>query len=248
MGKFIKGVQPASRVNPRTMVIYSKPKVGKTEAYTHLDNHIIIDMDDSKDYYTGNFVEINNIIDYKDFLKEVIEDDVHFTYGIIDTVTSLIPKLANQLAVNAYNKDSGLSGDAKKPLNWDITTLDYGKGYIYIREAVMKVVNRLATFCDNVIISAHVADKAVSVDGSDLTTKEIDLPGKLKNILALKVDALGLVYRDASDPNLNKISFIHDDSVVGGSRSKHLRSKIFDFSKLDPDTGKLTTYWDNIYI
>ena len=39
----------AERVNPKRIVIYSKPKTGKTTAYAGLENNLILDLENVLD-------------------------------------------------------------------------------------------------------------------------------------------------------------------------------------------------------
>jgi len=40
----------ATRTNPKRMIIYSKPKTGKTTAFAGLDDNLIIDLENGSDY------------------------------------------------------------------------------------------------------------------------------------------------------------------------------------------------------
>ncbi len=39
-----------TRVNPKRLIIYSKPKTGKTSAFAGLDNNLIVDVENGADY------------------------------------------------------------------------------------------------------------------------------------------------------------------------------------------------------
>ena len=43
------------RMNPKRIVIYSKPKTGKTTAYAGLENNLIIDLENGSDFCRSNF-------------------------------------------------------------------------------------------------------------------------------------------------------------------------------------------------
>lgn len=168
-------------------------------------------------------------------------DKLPFKYIILDTVTTATETVIRAMAVMMYNKDEG----ENKPLNWDITSLSFGKGYGYIREATKLMIEQAKRYGEYVIVVGHVADKSVNKNGVDLTIRELDLPGKLKNILAATVDGLALMYR--KEKNVNVLSFIHDETdVLGGTRAQHLNGQEIVISE-KTDTG-LKTYWDKIYI
>jgi len=242
MGFLDKLRREAKKKNPGTLVIFSYPKVGKTEAYTQLpEPYMIVDFDESSEFYSGNFYDVKTLDDLNKLIKILKEENIHFKVIVLDTITSMYDKIVNELAVILYNKDKGYD----KPLNWDITTLEYGLGYTYKRNAFKKIIEMFKEFADTVILSGHVADKSLTNATGQADIKEIDIEGKLKNILALKVDAIGLLYR--ADENTNILSFKNGGGIIAGSRAKHLRGKEIVLSELDED-GNLKTYWDKIFI
>ena len=48
----------AERVNPKRIIIYSKPKTGKTTAYAGLDGNLIIDLENGSDYVEAMKVKL----------------------------------------------------------------------------------------------------------------------------------------------------------------------------------------------
>ena len=65
----------AERVNPKRIVIYSKPKTGKTTAYAGLEDNLIIDLENGSDYI-GRNEETNAEIYYdKTYVKENSKDE-----------------------------------------------------------------------------------------------------------------------------------------------------------------------------
>ena len=59
----LKGIKKAKAINPRTMVIFSYPKVGKTELLSKLDDGLIVDFDDGTAFYDCNSVTIKTLSD-----------------------------------------------------------------------------------------------------------------------------------------------------------------------------------------
>lgn len=244
----IKGFRPAEIKNPRVLVVYSLPKTGKTGCFAALEDHFIFDFDLSSGYFACNAVKIDNYDIYIEVMKELKEKynannfKPAFKFGIIDTITEATDSVIRAIAIKMYNKDE----NDDKPLNWDLTVLSYGKGHAYIREATKRLIDQVSKYFEYTIIAGHSADKAINKDGKDLTIKELDLPGKLKNSLAAKVDGLALLYR--KDKNTNVLSFLQDEELVlSGTRSPHLDGKEIIISEKNED-GTLTTYWDKVYI
>lgn len=228
--------------NPRTMVIFGYPKVGKTKLMMNLpEKYMVVDFDDGASFYDGNYVTIYNLKELTMLIKELKESKEKFNVIVLDTITSLDDTIVNQMAVKMYNSEKGM----EKPLDWDITSLEWGAGYAYKRAALKKIIDLFTKFADTVILVGHVADKALTGNDGQAQIKELDLAGKMKNILALKVDAIGLLYR--AEPGVNKLSFIHDGGLAAGTRAEHLAGKELVISKLDED-GNLKTYWDKVFI
>ena len=232
----------ASRKNPRTVVLFSQKKTGKTDALTKLDDNLILDFDGSCEFYDAMAMPMSTLEDLDKTLIALKEQNAHYKYITIDTVTALKEKILNQIAVRRYNKEE----DKSLELDYDITKLAYGLGYTYKKEALFKLFEYLQQFCDTLIITGHVADKSVTTTGQ--TIKELNLEGKLKDILALHVDAIGYIYRHPDKENINMLSFTHSEEVIGGTRSKHLRNKEFVISELKEGEEEITTHWDKIFI
>lgn len=87
--------------------------------------------------------------------------------------------------------------------------------------------------------------KYIQKDDKEVVAVEVDLSGKLSQIVTQNVDAIGYVYRKK---NQLFVSFKTDGDIITGNRSKHLSGKDILLSESDLETGEITTYWDKIYI
>lgn len=233
--------QQPTVVNARTMVIFSQKKTGKTHALSQLPNSLILDMEGGADFYECTKVNMTNINEFDMIIQAFSEQKPQYDYIIIDTVTSLKEKVLNQLAVRTYNREE----NKNENLDFDVDKLAYGKGQVYKREALFKIMEFFVKFCKTLIIVGHVSDKSVTSTGQ--TIKELNLEGKLKDLLALRVDAIGYMYRNTEKPNINMLSFIHSEDIIGGTRPKHLRNREFEISEL-VNNDKLETHWEKIFI
>lgn len=231
--------------NAREMIIFSYPKIGKTELMTHLPgDYLILDFDDGMSYYSGNYVKITDIETFDELCKEFVKEKPKFNYIVIDTITMFNENIVNTLAVREYNKDPQNAKD-QKPANYDITRLAYGAGHVYKRTVLQRAINFFKGYCDCIIILGHVADKKLGGNDVDATVKDIALEGKIKDILALKTDAMGLLYRSSENENI--LSFNPSIGLIGGTRIPHLSNKEFLISKKLED-GTLETHWEQIFI
>lgn len=240
MGLLDNTTKKATVVNPREMIIFSFPKVGKTSLFAQLPGtSLTLDFEGGTDYFDMEAINVNDLETFGKLTKEFTEKKPHYNFIALDTLTSLYSNIVNALAVDAYNKEE----NANKPLDYDITLMAYGIGYSYKRAALQKVVKFFKKYCDCLILSGHVADKSISVKGESLTVKDLDIEGKLKNILALKTDAIGLLNR--TDENTNTLSFVSSQGSINGSRIEHLSGK--DIVISEKKDGVLTTHWDQVF-
>ena len=46
------------RVNPKRLIIYSKPKTGKTSAFAGLEDNLIIDLENGADYVEALKIQV----------------------------------------------------------------------------------------------------------------------------------------------------------------------------------------------
>ena len=80
----------AQRVNPKRLVIYSKPKTGKTTAFAGLENNLIIDLENGSDYVDALKVKANSIEDLKTIGTQLKEANYPYKFVTI-LVFKLIP-------------------------------------------------------------------------------------------------------------------------------------------------------------
>ncbi len=243
----------AERVNPKTMVLYSKPKIGKTTALSQLKDCLLIDVENGAGFVDAMKISVLDLAKKNDItpisaLKEVIntikkaneeKGDYIYKYGVIDTVSALEDHclvLANKL----YR-------DTPQGRNWqgdDVTTLPNGAGYQYTRKALSLVLDELAECFDTFIISGHVKDKLIEKEGKEMTERGLNLIGKSASILCSQVDAVGYVYREGDKTIVN---FQPSETLICGSRSEHLKNKQITLIESD-GKGHLRVDWSEIFI
>ena len=97
-----------------------------------------------------------------------------------------------------------------------------------------------------VVFLAHVKDISLEKDGAEVSTRDIDLTGRLKRIVTSQSDAIGFLYR--GKPNENILSFLTTDDVTSGARSKHLSNAEILISTAHPKTKVVTSYWEKVFI
>jgi uncharacterized protein YheU (UPF0270 family) len=228
----------ATRVNPKRLIVYSKPKTGKTTAFAGLDNNLIIDLENGTDYVDALKIKANNLKELLDIGKQVIAAGKPYKFITIDTVTALEEMVA-PLAVKKYrNTPMGKNFDGD-----NVITLPNGAGYLYIREAFCDILNYVDTLAEHVILSGHIKDKQVDDKGEMVMSANIDLTGKIKSLICANADAIGYMFRKGNNVIL---SFKTNEETTCGARPDHLRNAEIVLSEIN-EKGEVVTHWDEVY-
>jgi len=225
--------------NPRIFLLYGKPKIGKTSIVAGLDNCLIIDLEHGSHFVEALSVDINTLRELKELKDAIVAANKPYKFLAVDTVTAL-EELVLPYAGTLYK-------ETVQGKNWqgdNVLKLPNGAGYAFLREAFFNVVEDIAQLADYTILIGHLKDKMINKAGEELSSAEIDLTGKISSLISAKADALGYIYRK---DNQNVISFKPSDQVICGTRISHLANKEIVISESD-DVGKITTFWDRIYV
>ena len=98
----------ATRVNPKKLILFSKPKVGKTEMLSALDNCLLIDLEDGSEFV--NAMKIN--------VLDIARKNEISPISALKEVISNCTELANEKSINIKfinsKKDSIVKGDKEK--------------------------------------------------------------------------------------------------------------------------------------
>ena len=215
------GVVKASRKSPKHMIIYGPPKIGKTSMLAKLENCLIIDLEDGSDMVDALKVKVNSLDELTEVGKEIMKNNKPYKYVAIDTISKL-EEWCEAEAKELYMKTSmGKNFDAKYP-GMSILSLPNGGGYLYLRIAFKKWIDKLNKLADHVILVGHLKDKVVDKKGTEVVVKDLDLTGKLKQITCAGSDAIGYISRENNE---TVISFDSLQDVTGGTRCPHLIGK-----------------------
>lgn len=239
--------------SPRHLVIYSPPKTGKTSLVAELENSLLADIEDGSDFVSANVVKIKTYKDLNDLCEEHKKAGKPYRYGAIDTATALEDLIA-PLALKLYQQTPMSSRKEldKYPTgiyNDHILKLADGAGYLYYRQAYEIMLDKFKDAFPRTILLGHVKDKLITnKSGGEVSAKDIDLTGKIKQIVCSKADAIGYLRRE-DDKCI--ITFKTSDDITCGVRSNpnepsHLRNQTFVLSEFVD--GKYKTYWNKIYI
>ena len=227
------------RVNPKRLIIYSKPKTGKTSAFAGLDENLIIDLENGSDYVEALKIQVNSLQELLDAGKAIKAAGNPYKFVTIDTVTAL-EDMVGPLALKLYRQTSmGKNYDGD-----NILSLPNGAGYLYLRQAFFQVLDFIDTLAPHIILAGHIKDKQVDDKGEMVLAANIDLTGKIKSLICANADAIGYMYRKG---NKTILSFKTSEEVTCGARPEHLRNEEIVVSEMN-ERGELEFHWDKIYV
>lgn len=233
----------AETQDPKNLIIYGSPKVGKTTLLAELPNSLLIDLEEGSTYIDAVKVKAHNIAELSEVCKAVIEAGKPYKFIVLDTITAL-EEMSKPLAAKLYmatpmgkNYQGGGEG---------ILALPSGGGYLWLRNAIEKIIDMVAKCADNIILVGHVKDKAiVDSEGKEQgSLKDFDMTGKISRILAAKSDGISWIHRD-KDSNLC-LNFETGGIATAGARPKHLANKDIIVAENNGD-GTFTSHWERIF-
>lgn len=236
---------------PNFMILYGKPKTGKSSICAALPNCLIIDLEDG---YKALSVQKILAFSYNDIMairKAIVDKGKEinkkpYKYIVIDNATRLEEycKPAAAAYYRTYKDPTwGILRDNKgKPIqmegkyvpdpNADITELAYGRGFELIRSMVKNVIDSMKKVCDCLILVSHTKESSITTETSEMTEISPDLTGKLSKILCGMADAIGYVYRENNE---TYVSFKGGGITINQARPLHLREQVFTVIKSTED-------------
>ncbi|MBQ7819956.1 MAG: AAA family ATPase [Bacteroidales bacterium] len=231
--------------NPKFLILAGRPKSGKSTLMSALDNNLIIDLENGYQALSALVVQARSINDFAEIanaLKTEInnnEGKFPYKYITIDNATRL-EEMCLSYAAQLYRQ----TPMGKNYQGTDIRTLPNGSGYMYLRQAVRKVIDMFRGLCESLILITHTKDRMINFEGTEVNEIAIDLAGKLGDILCGEADAIGYVYRKKNE---TIISFEGGEGTVREARATHLRGKKIVVAESD-DNNNITFYMDRIFL
>lgn len=229
----------------RFIIFFGKPKAGKSSAMAALENNLIIDLEDGYKGLSALVVQARNINDFGDICRALQEEIKNndgkypYKYITIDNATRL-EEMCMGYAITLYRQ----TPMGKNYQGTDIRTLPNGSGYLYIRQAVKKVIDMFRGLCETLILVAHTKDKQINFEGQEVNEMTLDLTGRLGDILCGEADAIGYVYRKKNE---TIISFEGGENSVREARPIHLRGQKIVIAESD-ENNNLTFHWNKIFL
>ena len=232
-----------SSTNPSFLILYGRPKSGKTSCLAQLDNNLIVDLEGGSTFIEALAVQARSVNDLGEIAQAIRAKNSEVGHNFykhitIDNATRL-EEICLPYAATLYRQ----TPIAKNWKGTDVRTLPNGSGYFYIRQAVRKVIDMFRELCDEFILVGHVKDVQVDQNGEELSEMALDLVGKLSSIICGEADAVGYLYRKGNETH---ISFKGGDGTIKEARAPHLRGKDIVIATGNED-GTITTDWKQIY-
>lgn len=251
-------VSPPVWDNIDLMVVFGFNKVGKTSNVLQLPNSFLLDLEGSGGYYEGRYLNIKDVemsekigpatamLRIAERISEKNKENGSpiYDYIIIDSLSKM-EDIANAYATSLYKKSivgANFTGT-------DVTAeLAKGAGYLWLWKAFEKLLSSYRGLARTLILIGRVKESSINKGEQEIEAIDLDLTGKLKKIVGYDCSAIGIMRKAEDDPNTNILSFVNSsDNLATGARISRLANKEFVISKRDPDTGDITTYWENIF-
>lgn len=230
--------------NPRFLILFGRPKSGKTTLLSKLNNCLIIDLEGGSEFLEALSIQARTIEDLANISRAINEETAKtgkkpYKYIAIDNATRLEEMCLGYAKVLYKQTPMGKSYNGD-----DIRTLPNGSGYMYLRMAVRKVIDMFRNLCDNFILIGHTKEKMINKEGEELSEMALDLVGKLGDIVCGEADAVGYVYRKKNE---TIISFEGGDNSVREARAPHIRGKKIVIAESN-ENNEINVHWDRIYL
>lgn len=243
-----------TRFNPKTLLVYGDPKIGKTTLINELESCLLCDIEEGATSIESmrvpmKYISGPTVINDKGELTAISFDTIFndicaqgneqiakgakvakFPYKRIalDTMDKF-QEICEASATYKYkNSTLGKSFDGNSVLE-----LPKGLGYFYLRNEVLDRVEQLSKVCETLILVGHTKDSVINKGGAELATKGIALSGQLASLIFAKADFITYLYREPGKKALMASLEVSEGSVMGTRDFPHLRPLIgtkFPFS------------------
>lgn len=243
-----------TRINPKILVIYGMPKVGKTTVVSQLLNCLIADTERGAEMNTNMRVPVTSVegvavvdkdgnitsIGLDTLVNEIIAEaeeqvkagkPVSFPYKWIAIDT--LDKLEEYCEVSATRKYKE-STIGKSFTGNSVLELPNGAGYYYLRNEVLEKIDMVSRVCKYLILVTHIKEKLLDKGGVNVSSSDISLTGKLSAMVCAKADSIAYLYRNTKKELM--ASFETNENSTMGSRCTRLAGRKINFD------------WREIYI
>lgn len=233
---------PASKSNPKRMVIYGQAKIGKSSVLAQLPNNLIIDTEGGTEYMDAMAVQARTVEDLGQIAQTIKEKNAEvghnfYKYITIDTATRL-EEICLPWAAKIYKSTVDPTWNKT-----DVRDIGFGAGYRVLYDCIERILKLFEDLCDTFIITCHTYE---DVDGKSdaIQRTSLSLPKGVRKNVERFYDCIGYCYRKNKETHL---SFVGGDTVTKGTRIDHLREQDIVVAEWDEESNKLVSHWDRIF-
>ena len=234
---------PAVSTNPKMLILYGPVKSGKTSSVAQLENNLIVDLEGGSQYIEAMAVQARSVSDLGEIAQAIRAKNKEVGHNFYKHITIDNATRLEEICLSYAKLLYMQTPMGKNYKGDDVRTLPNGSGYMFIRQAVRKVIDMFKDLCDEFVLVGHVKDVQIEQNGEELSEMALDLVGKLSAIVCGEADAVGYLYRKGNETH---ISFKGGDGTIKEARAPHLRGQDIIIATGNED-GTITTYWDKIY-
>lgn len=229
-------VVPATTTEPQTLVTPGAEKVGKSETIAKLPNSLHIDTQGGTAFISTRRVSVNSLADWKELCAILVPTwtKAPWRFLIIDVLNDVETWALEEAEATYRRMPVGRNFGGQSVLE-----LDMGLGYGYLRDAFFRLIAPVWG-CErwNTIFVVHTRPKFLSAVAPinpvlGVVSDELDLTGKVRQMMCRKVDAIGkwLKVADPKQPGGKLIlDFRTTDTGNCACRARHLHGKVVAFS------------------
>lgn len=262
MSDFLNSIIPSAPVaasisEPRSLLIYSDFKVGKSQLASDLSMRckaLWLDFEDGSEGLPGMKINViqkvnelrktNPKLKRIDFLLQLWRElaacnPPRFDVIIHDKLDNL-EEWATFWATEYYKNTiigRNFTGN-------NVLELPEGGGYMFLRDKFVELWNAMMSAAPRSILFTSLRMKYVGKESTLVESKDLDLTGKVRKIAAGYTDAPAYMWREG---NANWLSFqTAEKGTFCGCRIPSLEGRRIKISERLPD-GTVKCYWEQIY-
>lgn len=257
----------AKSLSANRILLYGKPKCGKSKSLSLLPDSLLIDTEGGSNFIDAfkiqiditkpeheqaeEFINICRAIYQKGWNPETKVYTPPYKCIIIDTFSRLNDWSEIVGTINYMSKVQGKKFNrnpdgSQIPIgSKDFETvhdLPQGYGFKHSREVMLDWYDKICMLSPRTIFVSHTKEKLVGMhQGEAVLTKDIALTGKVKDIIASKVDTVMHCFREG---NKLMVSFSGDD----GTRCSYLSGKTIVLTESNDEGEIVVNNWNQIFI
>ena len=173
--------QPVTGLDQQTILLYSAPKLGKSEWASRFPEAIFFECEPGLNHLEVFKVPTYNWEDFLAACKLVAEGDHPFKTIVIDTADNAF-KFCSEHVCGKHNIE--YEGD-----------MGHGKGWALVKNEWHRVLTRLASLPYGLILISHAQNKLIETRTGEFTKTQPSLPDRARNVVLGLVDMI--LYCDA---------------------------------------------------